>query len=125
MGNGKVPQPVDVIVGSRVRQQRMKLGMSQEKLGEALGISFQQIQKYEKGTNRIGASRLSQIAAALGIAPAALFPDTDAPAAVEMPVFDALTIRVANNFARIGNQQLRRSLAGAIAAAAHVAEEAA
>ena len=58
----KEPQDVDRHVGSRVRMQRMLLGMSQEKLGEACGITFQQIQKYEKGMNRMGASRLHQIA---------------------------------------------------------------
>jgi transcriptional regulator with XRE-family HTH domain len=58
----KVPNPIDKHVGSRVRMRRMMLGMSQEKLGDALGLTFQQVQKYEKGTNRIGASRLQQIA---------------------------------------------------------------
>src|SRR5208282_3534036 len=58
----KAPNPIDRHVGSRVRMRRMMLGMSQEKLGNALGLTFQQVQKYEKGTNRIGASRLQQIA---------------------------------------------------------------
>jgi transcriptional regulator with XRE-family HTH domain len=57
----KAPNPVDKHVGSRVRMRRMMLGMSQEKLGNSLGLTFQQVQKYEKGTNRIGASRLQQI----------------------------------------------------------------
>jgi transcriptional regulator with XRE-family HTH domain len=57
----KVPNPIDKHVGSRVRMRRMMLGMSQEKLGDALGLTFQQVQKYEKGSNRIGASRLQQI----------------------------------------------------------------
>jgi transcriptional regulator with XRE-family HTH domain len=57
----KAPNPVDRHVGSRVRMRRMMLGMSQEKLGNSLGLTFQQVQKYEKGTNRIGASRLQQI----------------------------------------------------------------
>jgi transcriptional regulator with XRE-family HTH domain len=57
----KAPNPIDKHVGSRVRMRRMMLGMSQEKLGDALGLTFQQVQKYEKGTNRIGASRLQQI----------------------------------------------------------------
>ncbi len=57
----KAPNPTDKHVGSRVRMRRMMLGMSQEKLGDALGLTFQQVQKYEKGTNRIGASRLQQI----------------------------------------------------------------
>src|ERR1039458_6289870 len=57
----KIPNPIDKHVGSRVRMRRMMLSMSQEKLGDALGLTFQQVQKYEKGTNRIGASRLQQI----------------------------------------------------------------
>ena len=57
----KAPNPIDKHVGSRVRMRRMMLGMSQEKLGDALGLTFQQVQKYEKGSNRIGASRLQQI----------------------------------------------------------------
>lgn len=58
----KTPNPVDVHVGSRVRARRMMIGMSQEALGEKLDLSFQQVQKYEKGTNRIGSSRLWHIA---------------------------------------------------------------
>jgi transcriptional regulator with XRE-family HTH domain len=57
----KTPDPIDKHVGSRVRMRRLMLSMSQEKLGDALGLTFQQVQKYEKGTNRIGASRLQQI----------------------------------------------------------------
>lgn len=67
MAATKKPNPIDVHVGGRVRLRRMMLGMSQEKLGEQLGITFQQIQKYEKGTNRIGASRLQNIAAVLTV----------------------------------------------------------
>ena len=63
----KSPTPVDHHIGTRVRRRRMALGMSQEALGDALGLTFQQVQKYEKGTNRIGASRLLQISAILGV----------------------------------------------------------
>ena len=70
--NKKKPNPTDTHVGSRIRLRRNMLGMSQEKLGESLGITFQQIQKYEKGTNRVGASRLQAIANILG-APVAFF----------------------------------------------------
>jgi transcriptional regulator with XRE-family HTH domain len=68
----KDPNPIDKHVGSRVRMRRIMLAMSQEKLGDAIGLTFQQVQKYEKGTNRIGASRLQQIAGALQV-PAAFF----------------------------------------------------
>ncbi len=61
------PNPVDIHVGSRVRFRRMLLGMSQERLGEKLGLTFQQVQKYEKGVNRIGASRLFELARVLGV----------------------------------------------------------
>lgn len=62
------PNPIDTHVGSRVRLRRMILGMSQEKLAEKLGLTFQQVQKYEKGINRIGASRLYDLAQVLGVA---------------------------------------------------------
>lgn len=65
--NVKKPNPVDVHVGSRVRLRRMLLGMSQEKLGDQLGLTFQQVQKYEKGINRIGASRLFQLSKILEV----------------------------------------------------------
>jgi transcriptional regulator with XRE-family HTH domain len=68
----KAPNPIDKHVGSRVRMRRMMLSMSQEKLGDALGLTFQQVQKYEKGTNRIGASRLQQISQILQV-PVAFF----------------------------------------------------
>ena len=57
----KAPSPIDVHVGGRVRMRRLMLDMSQGKLGDALGLTFQQVQKYEKGRNRIGASRLQEI----------------------------------------------------------------
>jgi transcriptional regulator with XRE-family HTH domain len=57
----KAPNPTDKYLGARVRIRRLMLEMSQEKLGDALGLTFQKVQKYEKGTNRIGASRLQQI----------------------------------------------------------------
>ncbi len=75
MANKKQPNPIDIHVGSRVRLRRMMLGMSQEKLGEQLGITFQQIQKYEKGTNRIGASRLQHIARVLSVPISFFFED--------------------------------------------------
>ncbi|MGB1026977.1 MAG: helix-turn-helix domain-containing protein, partial [Rhodospirillaceae bacterium] len=61
------PNPVDVHVGSRVRLRRTLLGMSQEKLGEAIGLTFQQVQKYERGANRIGASRLWDLSRVLDV----------------------------------------------------------
>lgn len=65
--NKRQPNPVDIHVGGRLRMRRMLVGMSQEKLGESLGLTFQQVQKYEKGTNRIGASRLYKISQILSV----------------------------------------------------------
>ena len=80
----KVPNPVDRHVGSRVRMRRILVGMSQEKLGDALKLTFQQVQKYEKGTNRIGASRLQQISHVLGV-PVEFFFD-GSPQQVDRPL---------------------------------------
>src|SRR5580698_8142106 len=63
----KVPNPTDKHVGMRIRMRRMMLGMSQTNLADAVGLTFQQIQKYEKGTNRVGASRLQQFAKILSV----------------------------------------------------------
>src|SRR5271167_1191935 len=69
----KAPNPIDRHVGARLRMRRMMVGMSQGKLGDALDVTFQQIQKYEKGANRIGASRLQQLARVLDVTPAFFF----------------------------------------------------
>lgn len=69
------PSPIDVHVGSRVRLRRTLLGMSQERLGEALGLTFQQVQKYERGVNRVGASRLFDISRVLDIPISYFFDD--------------------------------------------------
>ena len=73
----KSPHPIDVHVGARVRLRRMLMGMSQDKLGDALGLTFQQIQKYEKGVNRIGASRVFEISRVLDVPIQFLFDDFD------------------------------------------------
>ncbi|WP_308910706.1 helix-turn-helix domain-containing protein [Pseudokordiimonas caeni] len=70
-----MPDPIDVHVGSRVRMRRTLLGLSQDKLGQALGLTFQQVQKYERGTNRMGASRLLEIARVLDVSPSWFFED--------------------------------------------------
>ncbi|HEY7549805.1 MAG TPA: helix-turn-helix transcriptional regulator [Hyphomicrobiaceae bacterium] len=76
--------PIDIHVGSRVRFRRMLLGMSQEKLGEKLGLTFQQVQKYEKGINRIGASRLFDLAQVLGVAVQFFYEEAPVPEARPM-----------------------------------------
>jgi transcriptional regulator with XRE-family HTH domain len=81
------PNPIDVHVGSRVRLRRTLLGMSQEKLGEAIGLTFQQVQKYERGANRIGASRLFDLSRVLDVPVSFFFDDMPAEAA-NAPVDD-------------------------------------
>ncbi len=88
----KAPNPTDKHVGARVRMRRMMLSMSQEKLGDALGLTFQQVQKYEKGANRVGASRLAAIAKALGVSIGYFFPDDDA----ELPMTADVAARIAD-----------------------------
>jgi transcriptional regulator with XRE-family HTH domain len=94
-----LPSPVDVHVGARVRQRRTLLGMTQTDLADALGLSFQQIQKYEKGTNRVGASRLYDLSRVLDVSieyffddmppkVAASLPDVGRGKAKELPSFD-------------------------------------
>ena len=75
------PNPVDVHVGKRLRQRRTFLGMTQEQLGKALGITFQQVQKYERGTNRVGASRLYDISSVLDVPPQFFFDEMEGASA--------------------------------------------
>ena len=79
------PNPVDVQVGSRVRLRRNMLGLSQEKLGLAIGLTFQQVQKYERGANRIGASRLHELSRVLDVPVSFFFDDTDPVRAPAIP----------------------------------------
>src|ERR1041385_7270027 len=79
------PDPVDVQVGSRVRLRRNMLGLSQEKLGEAIGLTFQQVQKYERGANRIGASRLHELSRVLDVPVSFFFDDVDPVRAPAIP----------------------------------------
>lgn len=75
--NKKAPNPIDVFVGSRVRLRRLMVGMSQEALADRLGVTFQQVQKYEKGTNRISASRLQAISEVFRVTPGFFFQDDE------------------------------------------------
>ena len=120
----KAPNPVDKHVGSRVRMRRIMLGMSQEKLGEALGLTFQQVQKYEKGTNRVGASRIQQICEILQVPVSFLFegsPGTgvsmveglsEAPSPAYVSDFLATSegLALTRAFTRITDAKLRRSI---------------
>src|SRR6266700_2936090 len=118
----KAPNPTDKHVGARVRMRRMMLGMSQEKLGDALGLTFQQVQKYEKGANRIGASRLQHIAQILQVSVSFFFEGGPAAeglrgaseGASSSYVSDFLATRdglgLAKAFMTIKNKKLRRCI---------------
>jgi transcriptional regulator with XRE-family HTH domain len=83
-----VPHPVDVLVGKRVRARRTELGMSQTQLAEILKITFQQVQKYERGVNRVTCSRLSEIATALNVPITFFFSEPAMRAAKRQPIYD-------------------------------------
>lgn len=123
-----IPNPVDIHVGSRVRLRRTLLGLSQEKLGEAVGLTFQQIQKYERGANRIGASRLFEFSRILDVPVSFFFDDmaerakvregqeavglADQPqAALEPdPLTRRETLELVRAYYRIGDPQVRKRL---------------
>lgn len=79
------PNPIDVHVGGRVRLRRTLLGMSQEKLGEAIGLTFQQVQKYERGANRVGASRLFDLSRVLDVPVSFFFDDMSDEVSAQSP----------------------------------------
>lgn len=107
----KQPNPIDVHVGSRIRLRRTMLGMSQEKLGESLGITFQQVQKYEKGTNRVGASRLQNISVILNVPVSFFFEDApgDAPSAGDSGMEESSATYVVNFLSSAEGLQLNRA----------------
>src|SRR5690606_913248 len=128
-GRGGGPNPVDVHVGQRVRQRRTLMGLSQEKLGEALGLTFQQVQKYERGANRIGASRLFDLANILDtdvnyffedmqpdVAAAAPSKQVGRPKGAEEvapepdPMAKRETLELVRAYYRISNPQIRKRL---------------
>jgi transcriptional regulator with XRE-family HTH domain len=110
----KSPDPRDIEVGQRVRTFRVHKGLSQEKLGNALGLTFQQVQKYEKGTNRIGAGRLQRIAEILDVPVTDLFAPQKRPGTGPSEVFELLqtaaSLRLLRAFGRIRDPQVRQAV---------------
>lgn len=138
MSENKTPSGIDRIVGQRLRWRRRELKLTQEQLGEKLGLTFQQVQKYEKGVNRISAGRLFEIAQALGItityfyegvdemleaSPTMSLQEDDHPPS--LPVIDGEAMELVKAFQQIGDKSLRRSLLDTIRAAAATSEPAA
>lgn len=122
---GKKPNPIDTHVGSRVRLRRMLMGLSQERLGQSMGLTFQQVQKYEKGVNRIGASRLFQISKILDVPVQFFFEEAPDPTAASTgpgmaePESETFIIEFLNSreglelnraFSKISDAKIRKSV---------------
>lgn len=136
MESKKKPNPIDIHVGSRLRLRRNMLGISQERLGESLGITFQQVQKYEKGTNRVGASRLQAISSILSVPVTFFFenaPDSDGvskgfaedSASIYVADFMSSTegLQLNRAFARISDTKVRRKIVELVKALANENED--
>ena len=122
MSESKLPSGIDRLVGQRLRWRRRELRLTQEKLGELLSLTFQQVQKYEKGVNRISAGRLYEIAAALGVQIAyfydgasELLPNRESiiaeqDASPETPILSADTLELIGAFQTITDPSVRKSI---------------
>jgi transcriptional regulator with XRE-family HTH domain len=112
--SSKQQDPLDIEVGRRVRALRLEKGMSQEKLGNQLALTFQQIQKYENGTNRIGSGRLQRIAQILGVSVSALYPDPVPAGRTSQEVAELIdtgsTLRLLRAYSRMRSPSLQRAL---------------
>lgn len=114
----KRPGDIDRHIGRRVRARRVSLSITQEQLAESLGLTFQQVQKYEKGTNRVSASRLLQIGQILGVDIAYFFdalpragtPESSADAALQKVLASSEGVRLIEAFATIGDLHVRRQV---------------
>lgn len=112
----KTPNQIDINVGARIRLHRQLLGISQSRLAEALGVTFQQVQKYEKGTNRVGASRLQAIAAFFGVPVSFFFENSDDPEGHRPPLETDFTqflsspqaVAFNSAFTKISDSEVRR-----------------
>jgi transcriptional regulator with XRE-family HTH domain len=133
------PDPIDRYVGSKVRARRVGIRLSQTKLGEAIGVTFQQVQKYENGTNRIGASNLFKIAKTLGVDVAYFFEgvqeiadsmaanpgvDVQLPGIKEDPMSSRDAIELMHNYYRVKDPDVRKRLAQFVKTLAQSGEDA-
>tara|TARA_R110000803_G_scaffold122204_1_gene190244 strand:+ start:1919 stop:2335 length:417 start_codon:yes stop_codon:yes gene_type:complete len=133
MSENKLPSGIDRVVGQRVRWRRRELKLTQERLGELLNLTFQQVQKYEKGVNRVSAGRLFEIASVLGVPityfyeGAEGFVEHENAQATEdgkahAPVMNSETLELIAAFQKIEDNSLRKSLLGTVRAAASAFE---
>ncbi len=135
MSESKHPSDIDRVVGQRVRWRRRELKLTQEKLGDLLDLTFQQVQKYEKGVNRISAGRLFEMASALGV-PVSYFYDgaedhlaherrglAEADETVSAPVMNSETLDLMAAFQKIEDPALRKSILLTVKAAARALQQ--
>lgn len=129
MSENKLPSGIDRVVGQRIRRRRLELELSQEQLAELLNLTFQQVQKYEKGVNRVSAGRLFEIASAMGVQVSYFYSDAgdrlegvkrglDKDKAPHTPVLDTETRDLIEAFQKISDEALRKSLLHTVKAAA-------
>jgi len=130
MSENKLPSGIDRVVGQRIRWRRRELGLTQEQLADLLSLTFQQVQKYEKGVNRVSAGRLFEIASVLGAPVTYFYEGAELELAderlgmaedgeeVRAPLLDADTLDLIAAFQRIEDVTLRKSLLNAVRAAA-------
>ena len=122
MTDSKLPSGIDRVVGQRIRWRRRELKLTQERLGELLELTFQQVQKYEKGVNRVSASRLHQVATVLGCSVADFFPvrsqEVDPVAGLRALMVTADGRLLAEAFPRIQDPALRQAVTRVVAALA-------
>lgn len=115
------PSQIDIDVGSRIRVRRKLLGLSQSRLADALGITFQQVQKYEKGSNRVSSSELQAISQILGTTPSALFGE-EGPSSDRIPEISDIELHIGSAeglalnkaFVAIKDDRIRRSIIGLV-----------
>jgi transcriptional regulator with XRE-family HTH domain len=115
---GRKPEPLDAMVGAKIRVLRVSRGLSQSDLADQIGVTFQQVQKYEKGANRVGASRLSQIANVLGVSIGELFEQTrQRPGDSDTPfklLVEPGAVRVLKAYVQTTDPRLRRAIVNLI-----------
>lgn len=133
MSENKLPSGIDRVVGQRVRWRRRELKLTQERLGELLNLTFQQVQKYEKGVNRVSAGRLFEIASVLGVPITYFYEGAEGfvdrenaqvtqDGGAHAPVMNAETLELIAAFQKIEDMSLRKSLLGTVRAAASAFE---
>ncbi len=119
MAGGDCPSVIDRAIGERIRRRRVELGLTQEQLARRVGISYQQIQKYERGANRISASRLFELAVWLDVTPGYLYPaPPTAPEELAHGGRERPTIEIARSYGRIEDEAVRAALSGLVRAVA-------